>query len=190
MASHILVLNVGSSSVKFSVWTVAPDTHRTLALLQRGAVTDIGAGARFNVLDHSGTPQVADATCITAAEDTHALALQRILIWLDANFPGVEFHAVGHRVVHGGDHYAQAVRVDAAVLADLRALIPLAPLHQLHSLKAIEVLAQLRPQLMQVACFDTAFHQAQPPLARRLRAASRYRARCTNPESSAMDFMD
>jgi len=163
MASHILVLNAGSSSVKFSVWAVGPDTRRILSLLQRGAVTEIGVRARFHVVDHVGTPLADDAV----AAGTHALALQQILNWLDAQFPGVEFHAVGHRVVHGGDRYAQPVRVDAAVLTDLRALIQLAPLHQPHSLAAIELLAEQRPQLMQVACFDTAFHQTQPPVARR-----------------------
>jgi len=163
MASHILVLNAGSSSVKFSVWSVGPDTRRTLALLQRGAVTQIGGPARFEVVDRAGTELAADAV----AAGTHALAWQRILDWLDANLPGVEFHAVGHRVVHGGDRYTRPVPVDAEVLADLRALIPLAPLHQPHSLAAIELLAEQRPHLKQVACFDTAFHQSQPPIARR-----------------------
>ena len=130
MASHLLVLNTGSSSVKFSVWAVGSDARRTLSLLQRGAVTDIGARARFEVVDPVGTPLLADAGFVTLAARSHALALQRILDWLDAQFPGVEFHAVGHRVVHGGDRYAQPVRVDAAVLIDLRALIQLAPLHQ------------------------------------------------------------
>jgi acetate kinase len=167
MASHILVLNAGSSSVKFSVWVVGPDTRRILSLLQRGAVTEIGVRARFHVVDHVGKPLAADDGSATGAAGTHALALQCILNWLDANFPGVEFQAVGHRVVHGGDRYTQPVRVDAAVLADLRALIQLAPLHQPHSIAAIELLAAQRPQLKQVACFDTAFHQTQPPVARR-----------------------
>lgn len=166
MTSHLLmVFNTGSSSLKFSAWAVESDTRRTLSLQLRGAVTNIGASAHFHVVDHAGKQLVADD--IADAESTHALALHRILNWLDAHFPGVEFHAVGHRVVHGGDRYVQPVRVDAAVLADLRTLIPLAPLHQPHNLAAIELLAAQRPQLVQVACFDTAFHQAQPPVARR-----------------------
>ncbi|MBI3775016.1 MAG: acetate/propionate family kinase [Gammaproteobacteria bacterium] len=167
MTPHILVLNTGSSSVKFSVWAVAPDTRRILSLVQRGAVTDIGAHARFEVVDHTSKRLAADAGFASSAIITHALALQRILNWLDENVSGIELHAVGHRVVHGGDRYAQPVRVDAAVLADLRALIQLAPLHQPHSIAAIELLAEQRPQLVQVACFDTAFHQTQPPVARR-----------------------
>ncbi len=167
MTSHLLVLNAGSSSVKFSVWAVGPDTHRMLSLTQRGAVTEIGARARFDVVDHAGKQLAANAGSVTGAIITHALALQRILNWLDAHFPGVEFHAVGHRVVHGGDRYVQPVRVDAAVLAELRALRPLAPLHQPHSLAAIELLAAQRPKLVQVACFDTSFHHSQSPVARR-----------------------
>jgi acetate kinase len=167
MASHILVLNAGSSSVKFSVWSVGPDTHRTLSLLQRGAVTEIGGPARFQVVDHAGQRLAAEDCLVSGAAATHALALQHVLNWLDANFPGIELQAVGHRVVHGGDRYAQPARVDAAVLADLRALIQLAPLHQPHSVAAIELLAEQRPQLKQVACFDTAFHQSQPAVARR-----------------------
>ena len=166
MAVPILVLNAGSSSMKFSVWSVGLDTRRTLSLIQRGAVTEIGGHTRFQVVDNAGKQLVADDGSGTGAS-SQPLALQRILNWLDANFPGSEFHAVGHRVVHGGDRYVQPVRVDAVTLADLRTLIPLAPLHQPYSLAAIELLAEQRPQLMQVACFDTAFHQSQPPVARR-----------------------
>ena len=167
MTSHLLVLNAGSSSVKFSIWTVGSDTHQAITLNQRGAVTDIGARARFAVADRDGKQLAAADGAVPGAVGTHALALQHILNWLDSKLPNVEFQAVGHRVVHGGDDYAQPVRVNAAVLADLHALIQLAPLHQPHSLAAIELLAAQRPGLIQVACFDTAFHQAQPPVARR-----------------------
>jgi acetate kinase len=73
--------------------------------------------------------------------------------------------AVGHRVVHGGVKYTQAVRVKPGLLAELSKLNPLAPLHQPHNLKPIEILARTRPDLPQVACFDTAFHRAQPEVA-------------------------
>lgn len=166
MISHILVLNAGSSSVKFSVWSAGPDTPQTLSLTQRGAVTERGGQVRFQVADKAGKQLAADESSLTGAS-FHPQALHRILHWLDTNFPGSELHAVGHRVVHGGDQYLQPVRVDAAVLAGLHALSPLAPLHQPHNLAAIELLAEQRPHLKQVACFDTAFHQTQPPLARR-----------------------
>jgi acetate kinase len=79
---------------------------------------------------------------------------------------GVKIGAVGHRVVHGGDRYSRPVRIDARVLADLHQLTPLAPLHQPPALAAIEALAHRDPTLPQVACFDTAFHQTQPEVAR------------------------
>ena len=164
MASHLLVLNAGSSSLKFSVWLVGSNTSRTLSLTHRGAVTEIGGHAGFQVVDHAGVQLAANGGSFAG---THALALQHILSWLDVNYPGIEFQAVGHRIVHGGDGYAHPVRVDAAVLADLRTLISLAPLHQPHSLAAIELLAEQRPHLIQVACFDTSFHQTQPPVTRR-----------------------
>ena len=130
-------------------------------------MADLSGSAHFQVVDPAGKQLTSDDGLAVGAPVTHALALQRILTWLDENFPGVEFQAVGHRVVHGGDAYVQPVRVNAGVLAELCALTPLAPLHQPHSLEAIKWLAEQRPQLTQVACFDTAFHQTQPPVARR-----------------------
>lgn len=167
MASLMLVLNAGSSSLKFSVWSCDPNLGQFLSLMQRGTVTDILGQAHFHVVDSDGKLLTTDDAWVIGAPVTHALALQHILTWLDEKFPGVEFQAAGHRVVHGGDAYVQSVRVDAAALAGLRALTPLAPLHQPHSLDAIELLAEQRPQLTQVACFDTAFHHTQPPVARR-----------------------
>lgn len=167
MASHILVLNAGSSSLKFSVWLAGPDTKRALSLQQRGMVAEISGSARFDVYDPLGKPLAVDDHSVTVAGATHRHALQHILDWLDTKFSGVEFQAVGHRVVHGGDRYTQPTRVDVTVLDELRALSQLAPLHQPHSLAAIELLAQQRPQLLQVACFDTSFHQTQPSVARR-----------------------
>jgi acetate kinase len=80
---------------------------------------------------------------------------------------GFRIVAAGHRVVHGGDRYAEPVRVDAEVLRHLQALCPLAPLHQPHNVAGIRAVLAHRPALPQVACFDTAFHQSQPDLARR-----------------------
>ncbi|MCC6473863.1 MAG: acetate/propionate family kinase [Burkholderiales bacterium] len=80
---------------------------------------------------------------------------------------GMRIVAAGHRVVHGGDWYAEPTPIDAAVLARLERLCPLAPLHQPHNLAGIRAVSAQRPQVPQVACFDTAFHQSQPELARR-----------------------
>jgi len=95
----------------------------------------------------------------------HAGALDHLVTFLRARLSGPELAAVGHRVVHGGLRYTQPVRVDAAVLAVLEKYIPLAPLHQPHNLAPIRTLLERRPDLPQVACFDTAFHRGQPPVA-------------------------
>ncbi len=95
----------------------------------------------------------------------HVGALRSILGWLDDCASDVKIEAVGHRVVHGGLDYDRAVRLDEGVIADLERLIPLAPLHQPHNLAAIRALAEVAPELPQVACFDTAFHRTQPRVA-------------------------
>jgi acetate kinase len=88
--------------------------------------------------------------------------------WADARLPHHEIVAVGHRVVHGGGQYSTPIRIDQAVLEALETLCSLAPLHQPHNLAAIRAIANLAPQLPQIACFDTAFHHAMPVLATRL----------------------
>lgn len=88
-----------------------------------------------------------------------------LLDWVQAHSGGINLSAVGHRVVHGGQHCAAPARVTNALLADLAALVPLAPLHQLHNLAAIRSVAALLPDLPQVACFDTSFNQSQSRLA-------------------------
>jgi acetate kinase len=89
--------------------------------------------------------------------------LKTLLDWLAAHDGGARIIAIGHRVVHGGERYSEPVRLDAAMIEALAGFIPLAPLHQPHNLDAIRTIAELRPELPQVACFDTAFHRSQPP---------------------------
>jgi acetate kinase len=96
---------------------------------------------------------------------THHQGLSALLDWLSAYSENIEIAAAGHRVVHGGQDYAQPVRITPAVLRDLERLVPLAPLHQPHNLEAIRALAALHPGIAQVACFDTAFHASQPAVA-------------------------
>ena len=88
---------------------------------------------------------------------------------------GHEIGAVGHRIVHGGVRFSAPRLVDAAVLAELEALIPLAPLHQPHNLAAVKAVAKVAPGLPQVACFDTAFHRSQPAVAQEFALPRRYR---------------
>lgn len=97
-------------------------------------------------------------------EGGHEAALQQALRWISEHGDGMRLSVAGHRVVHGKD-FAEAKIVSPALLAELAALAPLAPLHQPHNLQIIEALARLRPDLLQVACFDTAFHRTQPKLA-------------------------
>jgi acetate kinase len=154
MNDTILVLNAGSSSIKFSLFDGAE-------ALCDGAIDKLGPAAELHAHAADGAPLVHRTLDATTHED----ALRVLLDWLESTFAANRLTAAGHRVVHGGTQYVAPVRVDDAVMADLRALIPLAPLHQPHNLGAIEAVAKLHPGLPQVACFDTAFHATQPPLA-------------------------
>jgi len=96
----------------------------------------------------------------------HDALLGKVLARIQSEGVGWDIVAAGHRVVHGGDRYASPVLITASVLDELQRLCPLAPLHQPHNLAGIRAVAALRPELPQVACFDTAFHQTQPEIAR------------------------
>ncbi len=162
MREPILVINAGSSSIKFSVFETAAD--RSLIAGAHGQVEGIGtAAARFDVADAAGS-KLADEP---VAQSDHHGAIAAIHDWFGRHLGGeASFAAAGHRIVHGGAHYCAPVLIDAAVLAALEELVPLAPLHQPHHLAAICALRAVAPHLKQIACFDTAFHATQPPLAR------------------------
>jgi acetate kinase len=155
----ILVINCGSSSVKFALFA---DTE----LLPRrwvGAIERIGlAGARFHAADENGNSVIDE----TLAISDHPQALRLLLERLAHHPSNITPVAVGHRVVHGGADCDCPLRVDVALLTRLRRLIPLAPLHLPHNLAGIAAVRAVRPDLPQVACFDTAFHQKLPRLAR------------------------
>jgi len=162
MNPALLILNAGSSSLKFAVYQTAPTGE--LQAAYRGLIEEIGRDGRFQVFH---TPEASGPIDQDLAAANHEQALQHLLNWLETRHPGLAFSAAGHRVVHGGADYIRPVRVDDTVLTDLEKLIPLSPLHQPHNLAGIRALARLRPDLPQVACFDTAFHHTLPPLARR-----------------------
>jgi len=152
----ILVLNCGSSSIKFALFD-ASRSPLPRTPLWRGKVQGIGGPAP--VCEESGlAPQ---ALVLDADKPQHA-ALAHIQQRILQRLAGRALQAVAHRVVHGGSRYFAPVRVDAGVLADLRSFIPLAPLHQPFALEAIEALLATSPDLPQVACFDTAFHHSLP----------------------------
>jgi acetate kinase len=160
MPAAILVLNAGSSSLKFSVYGATAD----LPLRFAGNLEELQGHARFRAQD--GRSAVVDTHAWPDTQPPgHDGAIAFLLDWLPARLEGDRLAAVGHRVVHGGVDYAAPVRVTALVLAALERLVPLAPLHQPHNLLPIRTLAARLPELPQVACFDTAFHRTQPPLA-------------------------
>jgi acetate kinase len=156
----ILVINAGSSSIKFSVFETG--AGRVLSAAVHGQVEGIGTAPRLEIDDARGN-RIVDRS--VAAKD-HDGAIAAIHDWFAAHV-GSEagFAGVGHRVVHGGIAYAEPVLIDARVISELEALVPLAPLHQPHNLAAIRAVAASAPRVAQVACFDTAFHHRQPAVA-------------------------
>ena len=158
----ILVVNAGSSSLKFSLFRL--DAADALQLAVRGQIDGIGTMPRLKAKDVAGKTLVErDLLLEEAREVKDAIGLAAA--WLREQFPGEQLLAVGHRVVHGGADYSQPVRVDEAVFTALEKLTPLAPLHEPHNLAAIRALRETRPELPQIACFDTAFHRTHPQLA-------------------------
>ncbi|MBB5760670.1 acetate/propionate family kinase [Methylorubrum rhodesianum] len=153
----ILVLNAGSSSVKFALFEA--DGLRPLC---RGGIEGIGSRARF------GGASGSRAHLFDGAElpegSSHEAATQWLLDRL-RRADDIELCAAGHRVVHGGPDLSKPVVIDESVMTILEGLIPLAPAHQPHNLAAIRAVAEAWPSLPQLACFDTAFHRTMPRLA-------------------------
>ena len=155
----ILVVNAGSSSLKFALFDVAAEPAR----IAGGEVERIGRDARL----HAARVGEGAWEAALAPDAGQAEALDAVLAWLDANVPERRPAIVGHRVVHGGMDFVAPVCVDDAVLDRLERLDPLAPLHEPYNLAAIRCLRERDPHLAQVACFDTAFHAHWPDRARR-----------------------
>jgi acetate kinase len=158
----ILVVNAGSSSLKFSLFRLAPSGAMQLAA--HGQIDGVGTRPRLSARDGAGESLVERDYSIAEVRGVPD-AIRLTGAWLREHFPGEPLRAVGHRVVHGGTEYSRPVLVDDAVFAALEQLIPLAPLHQPHNLAAIRAVRAAQPTLPQVACFDTAFHRSHPQLA-------------------------
>jgi acetate kinase len=161
MADVILVLNAGSSSIKFRVFDMRGNEH---ALLLYGQIEGLYTAPSFVAANEQGT-RIGEKKWDQGTQLGHEGALQYIAEFLHGHREGRRLIAVGHRVVHGGLAYAQATLVTPAVVDALEKLVPLAPLHQPHNLAPIRILARSRPEVPQVACFDTAFHRSQPEVA-------------------------
>jgi acetate kinase len=161
MIPVFLVLNAGSSSLKFQVFELADEAapHR----VYRGLFQGFGGPTEFIVRDGAGAP-IDRRTWPEAEQMRHDAALVFLADWLRQNRGDYRVAAVGHRVVHGGMNAGPRIVTDE-LMAELEQLTPLAPLHQPHNLAPIRTAARLLPDVPQVACFDTAFHRSQPDIA-------------------------
>lgn len=153
-ADFALVLNAGSSSLKFCVFRRPHGEQWELDA--KGQIEGIGTSPRLSVKDGGGA-RIADESLGAEISDGRK-AVDALAAWLQSKYRGGKVLAVGHRVVHGGAQFAGPTIVDREVLAQLRQLIPLAPLHQPYNLAAIEEVFERLPSVPQVACFDTSFH--------------------------------
>jgi acetate kinase len=164
MADAILVINAGSSSIKFSVYAAGGASD--LALSMKGQAEGIGTRPRLRASDASGRPLIDQTFPVDQVPDVGA-AMERVGAWLRERLAGAAPAAIGHRVAHGGPDYAAPVAVDDHVVSTLERLVPLAPLHQPYNLRPIRTIQQRFPGVLQVACFDTAFHSGHPDVADR-----------------------
>jgi acetate kinase len=163
MIEVILALNAGSTSLKFSLFATTRDTD-SLSLHYRGGVEGLDGETHFLVYDARGQQQE-DEQLTAKTAISHEEALNALLEWIEHHEAGLTLIAAGHRAVHGGTLFLAPMLVDTAMLTYLEQLVPLAPLHQPHNLTAIRSIAKIRPDIPQVACFDTAFHHTQPAVA-------------------------
>jgi acetate kinase len=164
MTDTLLVLNAGSSSIKFSVYELTADGG--LAAAVKGQIEGIGTQPRLRARDESGATLV--DTRFEAAEVADVPgAIGHVGAWLRERLGGALPLAVGHRVAHGGPDYAAPVAVTDKLLVDLDRYVLLAPLHQPNNLRPIRAIQQSFPGMLQVACFDTAFHRGHPEVADR-----------------------
>jgi len=162
MNGDILTLNAGSSSLKFAVFE-AGRRDRTARI--SGNFAGIGGIPRFSVHDAEGRALDGGDLSNLTNKATHDDVISLLLDWLARHQGDQPLLAVGHRVVHGGQTFSEPVHITDSVIKDLEALVPLAPLHQPHNLSAIRTVAAWRPDLRQIACFDTGFHRTQDRLA-------------------------
>jgi acetate kinase len=172
MAPFVLVLNAGSSSLKFCMFQQAAGGDWLAE--SRGQIEGIGSAPHFTVKDAVGRVRLDEQLEATVCDG--AAAVDTVSGWLRSNYQGGKPVGIGHRVVHGGPKFTGPTVVTREVLAELKAFTPLAPLHQPHNLAPIETILDRMPDVPQVACFDTSFHRGHSevaslvPLPRELRA--------------------
>ncbi len=158
--SHILTINSGSSSIKFSLYALG----ETESLILKGELAGIGGEhGYFQAEDQEGHQLTAQKLDLP----DHDAAWKILFEWLQSHEVGKDLHAVGHRLVHGGPAHVKPQLVFPALIADLKLLMPLAPDHLPHEIKGLEAVHRHYPRLPQVVCFDTAFHRRMPEVAQR-----------------------
>jgi acetate kinase len=160
MDDYALVLNAGSSSLKFCVFQ--RPVGEMWRLEARGQIEGIGTLARLSVKD-AESKNLADEK-LDAIQDGRD-AVDVLANWLRSKYGGSKVLGVGHRVVHGGARFNAPTILNREVITELHKLVPLAPLHQPYNLAAIEAAVERLPDVPQVACFDTSFHRGQPAVA-------------------------
>jgi acetate kinase len=168
MSDAVLVLNSGSSSIKFAVFDVSAGEP---VLLCKGLLDEHESAPLLTVSDPLGKKLHETRR---AADDNSGGLFVDVLGWLDSYLGGKALAAAGHRVVHGGREFVDPVEITDARIAALEALTPLAPLHQPRCLAPIRAIRSLRPDLAQIACFDTAFHHGLAPTVRRFAIPRRF----------------
>ena len=157
MSKALLVINSGSSSVKFAAFGVESDS--ALSRIANGSIEGMGATPRLLAWGRDG--EALEDRLVAVTSDLSEETFKTLFDWLLRHLAGRTLLAAGHRVVHGGEKFTRPVRVTPDILAELDGFTPLAPLHQTHNLSAIRAIAKLLPELPQVACFDTEFHTTQ-----------------------------
>ncbi|MBR1365301.1 acetate/propionate family kinase [Bradyrhizobium ottawaense] len=172
MSDTVLVLNSGSSSIKFGLFEISAVEPR---LLCKGLLDEHEAKPRLVVKSPAGEDLFETASEAPVADGGHLFA--DVLAFIENRFGEHHLRAVGHRIVHGGPDYSGPVALTDDVIGKLEALTPLAPLHQPRCLAPIRALAAIRPALRQIACFDTAFHHGLAPPASRFAIPRRYEER-------------
>jgi acetate kinase len=172
VSDAVLVLNAGSSSIKFGLFEISAAEP---VLLGTGLLDEHEAKPRLVVKSPAGEDLFETQRDVSDADGGHLFA--DVLGFIEARFGGHRLRAVGHRIVHGGPDYSGPVELTEDVDAKLEALTPLAPLHQPRCLAPVRTIRAIRPSLTQIACFDTAFHHGLAPPASRFAIPRRYEAR-------------
>ncbi len=159
----VLVLNAGSSSLKFALYALNGELAAAPAI--SGQVEGIGASPEVTIKTAAGE-RIEEAVDTAGSQgEQHRAALDHVFRLLATHNPDLDIVAAGHRIVHGGERYSAPVVLSPELIDELEDFVPLAPLHQPHNLRAVHAVSALLPAIPQVGCFDTAFHRSQPALA-------------------------